>query len=65
MGALMRGSELVVRGGLVVDMADSHPFEFPQGSSKAKVEDGSVIFYQVVRKVHLFCFYWSDELDIY
>ncbi|CAL9010862.1 unnamed protein product [Prunus brigantina] len=34
----MRGSEPVVRGGLVVDVADSYPFEFPQGSSEAKVE---------------------------
>lgn len=44
----MRGGVPVVRGGLVIDVADSYPFEFPQGSSEAKVEGGLVIFCQMV-----------------
>lgn len=40
----MRCSKLVVRGGLVVDMADSYPFKFSQGSSEAETKGGLVIF---------------------
>lgn len=40
----MRCGELVVRGGLVVDVADSYPFEFPQDRSETEIEGGLVIF---------------------
>lgn len=47
----LRWGELLVRRGLVVDMTNSYPFECPQDSSKAEVEDGLVIFPQVVCRV--------------
>lgn len=39
----MRCRELVVRGGLVVDVVDLHPFEFSQGSFETEIDDGLVI----------------------
>lgn len=39
--------------------------ESPQGISEGEMEDGLVVFRQVVRKVHVFYFHWANELDIY
>lgn len=59
----MRSNELVIRGGLVIDVADSHPLEFPEVAPRLRLR---VIwsFLDMVYETRVSCFYWANGLNV-
>ncbi|CAL2272605.1 unnamed protein product [Prunus armeniaca] len=58
----MRYGGSAARGGLVIDVADVHPLEFPKAAQSPRAEGYLLVFAGTMREAQVLCFYWTNQL---